>query len=176
MNTTLFLSVGNRIKEKCPNIKHIDLYNGQYTPNMELQIKPFAKPAVFIEFGTTQWSDQVSGELEGMGLLRIHVVMEVYKDTYKIFEKDSNTQAATLAHYEIPVEVHQALQDFLPDGSLGDLTLINTIPDHDYDNIIVEVREYSFKDSDSTANHKRNWVDATINHINPEGEIVTETN
>jgi hypothetical protein len=172
MNVTLLLSIGNRIKEQCENIKHIDIFNNQYVPNMDMKVKPFKKPAVFIEFSIERWTDQVNGEAEGDGLLRIHTVMEVYNDSYKIFEKDDAEQESTLAHYERPMEVHQALQDFVPEGALGGLTLINTITDHDYDNIIVEVREYAYRSSDSSANHKRDWVDADINVITPLPELV----
>ncbi|HLP52173.1 MAG TPA: hypothetical protein VK154_14890, partial [Chitinophagales bacterium] len=111
MNTTALLSIGTRIKTLCPNIQHIDLYNNQYLPDAELQTNPFSKPAVFIEFGPTQWDDTNDGIQQGEGLLRVHVVIEVYADTYSLFTLTPEEQQTLLEHYQVAQQVHAALQD-----------------------------------------------------------------
>lgn len=171
MNTTAFLSIGRRIKAQCPSIKHIDLFNQQYTPDKEGQSHPFAKPAVLIEFGQTSWVDSGNGVQEGDGLVRIHVVMETYKGFYKIFDLTENLQAAELAHYNAPKEVHAALHNWQPDGTAGPLTRPSSIPDHDFDNIIVEVMEYEFRDLDESADEEATYVTRQIKYVQTPGDI-----
>lgn len=165
MNIPALLSIGKRIKDEVTEIKHIDIYNGQYMPDNDGQIKQFTKPAVLIEFGQTQWETAENGIQEGNGMVRIHVVLQKLNDTFKLFDKTDLQKAAMLDHYNIPKLVHAKLQGFSPDGVVDALNRINTIPDHDFNNTIVEIFEYEFRDYDDAADTHTDWVDVTVRDV-----------
>jgi hypothetical protein len=172
MNKAAFLSIGNRIKEQCTNIKHIDLYNAQYMPDMDGVTKQFQKPAVFIEFGETMWDAETNGVQEGDGLCRVHVVMQKFTDTYKIFDKDDAAQLAVMQTFDVCNEVHAALHGWQADNTLSSLRRQMSTPDSDYDMLIVEVYEYHFRDCDASADTMSNMIEKQIEDVRATGEVV----
>jgi hypothetical protein len=175
MNRTALKSIGARIKELCPSIKHIDIYNAQYTPDMEGNTKLFAKPAAFIEFTPTQWDgDENEGVQEGNGGIVVHVVMQKLTDTFKIFDKSDDEQDAMLAHFDAAAEVQKALHGWQADGTLSAMTRVMSTPDHDYDGYIVEMYEYVFRDIAYEADRTTNYQEHTITTITPSATVVTE--
>lgn len=174
MNTLAWQSIDKQLHDNVAAIQHIDLYNRQYIPNGDGDIATFNRPAVFIEFGTTTWNDLVNGVQSGPGLLRIHVVIECYSDSYNLSTRTETEQDAILAYYDVCNSVHATLQGFTACNTLSPLERINRTTDHDFDNLIVEIMEYTFIDYDNSADEDADTVLQPINHVEIQPNVVDE--
>jgi hypothetical protein len=83
-----------RITATVPEIKHVDIFFGQYDNEADGNELPFVRPAVFIEFMPLEWDSYGRKKQEASAQFRIHVVSDVIEET------DSTTSAVirTNAH------------------------------------------------------------------------------
>lgn len=174
MNTQAWESIDKRLAEQVAELKHIDLYNQQYVPDEEGKTHPYNRPAVFIEFGPTVWDEDANGTQSGPGILRVHVVMECYRDSSNLNKRSNEDRTKMLQHYGIVNKVHKALHGWQACNTLSPMVRVNRNTDHDFDNIIVELMEYTFTDYDASADVQGDWVEQPINRLKIEPSIVEE--
>jgi hypothetical protein len=166
MNTQPYIGISERIRAKCPQIKHIDLYNGQYA-NAEKE-DPFNTPAVFIEYmgGATE------AMTRGMQILNagfvLHVVGDTYDRTANIDLKTPPEQAAKLAHLTLDSLVHKAVNDWQPAGCVSVMARTGIDYDTNHDQIFVTRLTYACAIADETFTE----TETTVTDVAVEGKIV----
>lgn len=72
MKAKLYKAIKERIEEKCPEIKHINLWNEQMLdlPNQII----FSTPAIFIEFIDIEWKQNAMGVRRADQMIRLHII------------------------------------------------------------------------------------------------------
>lgn len=169
MNSQAYIDIAKRIRLKVPTVKTIDVFNNQYEEPSRHD--PVTCPAVLVEWAPTEWSDLPMGIQEGVGGFRIHCVVNTLRHTRNI-DLQTNTQAAlNLLHLAFPKAVHAALQGFAPCG-YGQLSRVQTQPDHRFSSIIVIVYEYRASVIDESAFEYEQYVEHPIEDFIVPGEIV----
>jgi hypothetical protein len=178
-----YLAIVNRIRARVPEIKTIDLYNGQYQ-KMDSE-NPFLTPAVFVEFSALPWVNQGDGTQEAPeATITLHIVAEDYED---VWQADSADIAASPAMKWIALieKVHKAfnnysaqamyvapapaqLPDDAPQGSAAplpqqvwlstDWQRSNQEPDTDADHMRVEKLTYSMNLFDYSATDYYDYI------------------
>ena len=118
-------------------VRHIDLWN-QNVDFIE-EDEAWETPAVFIEFGEIQW-DPYKGPANGMtgkGEILLHVVTE-----WKGSAADgSPTKDDTVADYDLPVQIHSALQGLSGTG-FRNLNLSRTLINHNHQELLENIEVY----------------------------------
>jgi hypothetical protein len=80
MRKELFEAIKAKIESTLPEILHVDLWNH----NVEYieEETPWARPAVFVEFGAISWQPLQGGGRRGSGVVRLHLVTDWAEGEY----------------------------------------------------------------------------------------------
>lgn len=76
--SSFYEAIMSRLKTNIPEIKHFDLYFGQYED--EEKDLPFNTPAVFMEYTPLNWESLLNKRLESNVEFNLHVVSEVIQE------------------------------------------------------------------------------------------------
>lgn len=134
--TTLYTAITERIRQYLPNVQWIDFWNNQLI-NTE-QEHPFPRPAVFIEFLPIRWKREARQRKAGDISIRVHVVQDMYADTFD----GASSQTEGLAVWQFAMEADDALENFAPAG-FSSLQGETTEPDINHGNLIDIVHTYT---------------------------------
>lgn len=170
MNVLDYVSISAELATKFPQIKHINLFNGQYQTETPKNEHPVNYPAVYIEFLPTQWQMATGGMVEGDAQVRIHIVLHSMKDVGDIHTKSSVMQNAILEHYTLANNIAAGLEGFFPCTALTALRKTEDDPDNNHDQIIVERYTYAYTILDTTNADFKTQIDKVI-----QGFLVTGT-
>lgn len=130
MRKNLFEALKAKITADVPEVQHIDLWNR----NVEFieQEDNWARPAVFVEFGTIDWSPFIGGRLRrGSSTLLLHLVTDWNEDGY-----------ATA--FDLSSRLHRALEG-LEGQYFGPLALTQTMTSHDHEELLESIDVYAVK-------------------------------
>lgn len=128
----------NRLKEAIGDIdaiKHVDLWNR----NVEFieQETAWERPAVFIEFEPVHWSTIVPGvEYRAEARVRLHIITD-----WPSAVVDGTDGSDKL--FELPDKIHEAIAG-LDGENFRDLTLEESLTNHDHEDIVESIEIYSF--------------------------------
>ncbi len=136
--TELYLALCEALKSAPMDVKHIDRWN-QNIEFME-QDSPWARPAVFVEFGTVNWEHYggpVPGET-GKGTVILHLVT----DWNGSAAEGSRTQDMALDDLRFSEEVEKIVR-VLSGRSFRNIRLKVSHPNNNHGDIIETVDEYA---------------------------------
>ncbi|HSW64963.1 MAG TPA: hypothetical protein VLH56_16875 [Dissulfurispiraceae bacterium] len=158
MFAVLYHHLSQHLADKVPQLRQIELYNGQYL-NTEDEL-PMALPACFIEFESVQWRDTGLHTQEGTFFIAFHLVCQHLLPTDG-FHTGSYNAAQYRQVLELAQALHLALHGFVirDDGGLihtTELRRTTTRPDANADSLHVWVTTYQANVIDNTANRDVN--------------------
>lgn len=166
--------LSKRIRLEMPEIKQIELFNGQYiNPADEI---PLSLPAVFIEFGSVPWEDIGLHEQQGNLNISFHVLCEhlLHQRDYDL--EEFNAQEYKSHVLDVVAKLHNTLQGWqmtLDEKTYStELTRINTQPSTDADGLHLWIVQYQCKAIDDTTNRDKDLTPFQIDSftIEPEGD------
>jgi len=119
-------------------IRHIDLWNR----NVEFleDEQPWPRPAVFVEFGTVDWSPWNSGGttgFTGMCTITLHVVTDWIGAT----SADSEGMEKAVAAMDLSDRICAKLQG-LCGNTYHNLRLLSSAPNHDHEELVESIEQY----------------------------------
>ena len=112
MNSFLFKTIAAQIAAKMPEVKQIEIYNGQYD-NPDAEANPIFPPAMFIEFGDVQWENLGQLVQQAIVPLRIHAVAQ-HIPPFAMDKKPTAIAAYSQAVGSLSRKLYQALHGFNP--------------------------------------------------------------
>lgn len=124
-------------------VEHFDLWNRQI--EFLSKERPFKFPAVFVEFSPIQWDQQGNGVQEGDLTFRLHVVSKTLSGS----SPSAPGQEDFLAHFDLIDDIHHCLSRWNTAYS-GPCTRVQSIPNHDHEQIIEEVEVYKLRVVDTS--------------------------
>ena len=137
MRKKLYKDLCNHLQAQ--GIKHVDLWNR----NIEFieQEESWARPAVFIEFGTISWQLLTEGHTQlGEGTLKLHVVTDWQGST----AAGSAYANESLEYLDYSRRIQEEIQGIKGEGYYG-VTLIETYTNHDHEDIIESIEVYKYR-------------------------------
>ncbi len=146
----LYSDIVNHVINANLGIKFYDIWNDQLT-FFENSL-PFERPALFIEFTPMNASNRSNGSQFIDGTVRLHLVQDIYKDTYQSIYANGATGNHTES-IAVMNEIYgktQALQRIMQNKAFEDYMLlsfdrISIEPDLSFQNLIDTIQEYSFQ-------------------------------
>lgn len=122
-----------------PVFQHFDLWN-EDIPQLT-KLRPFATPAVFVEFDTVRWSYCGQKVREAEIPLRLHIVTA----TAATAEAGGRYQAKALERFDIIDAVTQALLSFSFDDGVrqaGTLRYLESATDHNHEQVCDDIESW----------------------------------
>lgn len=125
------------------DIKHIDLWNR----NVEFidEEAPWARPAVFIEFGPITWTSNKELFFRGHGTLRLHIVTD-WKGSAAADNPDMD---AALEDFQYSEKIQKAICDIVvytqESSAAVVLDLKETYTNHDHEEIVENIDVYEMR-------------------------------
>lgn len=131
MKQIFFEKVKQRLIDRVPEIKSIDLFNGQI--ENEKKENPIQFPACFIEFQSIDWTSKGRGIQQGIAAVKFYIAIE----TYKTGITGSATAALSdTSILELITKIHVALNGF-DDELFTPLARSSEQQDIGHDNVLV---------------------------------------
>ena len=129
MRAELYEAIKAKIAEAVPEIKHIDLWNH----NVEFleEETPWARPAVFIEYGTITWQPLQGHGRRGRGEVRLHLVTDWAEGQYE-------------AAFALSRKLLQAIEGLSGDEFDG-MALMATDTSHSHEDILENIDTYAVR-------------------------------
>ncbi|MEZ5017357.1 MAG: hypothetical protein R2800_09920 [Flavipsychrobacter sp.] len=163
----------NNIKQHCPSIKYIDVWNNQ-TANRPKE-DAYPTPAVFIEFIGFNFIDKNKGVVQvgEDGFIIYHVEQEKVSESWSTDEAESPSQADADERWDVLQEIHLATQG-IKTTFLKDVSRANIETDYDHDSLLndgVAYRATMIDEPDENSGefiHLNKYTDANINSIKTE--------
>lgn len=153
----LYQLIRARIEGSCPSIKHVRLFNNQFSCMENQEQIPFPFPCVFIEFANDiAWIQQGNGVQFAQDLqITLHIGHEFYNGA---------DQEENLIIFDIRNEVFTAMQGFTGAG-ITNMVRVSERVSTDYTNIYIFQQNYN-------TNLRETLGDRPVNGI-PTGTPVT---
>ena len=129
MRQELFSMVKAILEKTVPEVKHIALWNH----NVEFieQEDAWARPAVFVEFGTITWEPFNGKGRRGKGTVRIHLVTDWSEGEYE-------------AAFALCRKIHTEIEGI--DGDeFSSLSLVATDTNHNHEEILESIDTYAVR-------------------------------
>lgn len=121
-----YLSICQHLREKLPDMEHVDLFNDQY--NNEQKEHPYNMPATFIEFvAVGDWKLNSDGSQTATLMVQFHHVTTSVSDTQNADRKSKIEQSLSFKHMLYSKNAHKALQGFAP-ANCSKLNRMQSIP------------------------------------------------
>lgn len=120
------------------SIKHVDLWN----QNVEFieQEAAWERPAVFVEFGTIDWSRTKASAMDTQAELRLHVVT----DWHGSAASDSETRAESLAVFELLDEIRVAIEG-LTGETFDRMQLRSSLTNHNHEELLESIEVFGYR-------------------------------
>ncbi len=129
MRKKIYLDIIHRLKAARLGIEYFSLWNNDLYSLEKRGV--FATPAVFVEFGTIEWS-QLQNRARGADLqVRLHIVTK----SYATAEDGNPYQDLSLEHLELIEKIDATLQGFQGEG-FNHFMLTESVPDHDHTELL----------------------------------------
>lgn len=173
MNTLDYISISQYLGTAFPTqIKTIDLFNNQYLVENPKKDHPVNYPAVYIEFSQTSWEDMTNGLRQGSSTIRLHIVLESFKDTANIHKQTGPMQSAILAHYQLANDIASKLSGFTPCTGLTALSKTEEQTDTNHDQVLAEVISYTYTHLDISSSALKDQINKVIADFLVSGQLV----
>jgi len=148
MRKQIYLAIIDCLKAADIGIQHISLWN-ENTTALE-QANGFGLPAVFVEFAPIKWGQQLQRVKNGTARVSLHIVTGTLADP----SDGSNFQFDALQMFDIIDNVVAAVQGLSVEG-FNKFQHVETIPDHDHEEVQNDVEIFTTEITDSSAQRKR---------------------
>jgi len=135
MRKQLYLALCEMLR-KCPDVNHVSLWNHNIE-ELERE-KTYSLPAVFIEFTPFKWQQGGQGTKKSSIQINLHIVTKTLADP----DPDSPFLDEALAGFDIIEQVINSVQGNGGEG-FNRLQHVETIPDHNHDEIQHDVEAFS---------------------------------
>ena len=120
-----------------PVFRHIDLWN-QQVEYIEKE-QPFDTPALFIEFSTIDWQQQLQAAQDAPIEITIHIVTRDLANSAHYFASDGAQQ---LSHLALPNILFAAIHN-THGTNYGPLVRVRSIPNHNHEHFIDQQEVYA---------------------------------
>lgn len=129
MRKELYGKIKETLEAEVPEVKHIDLWN----QNVEFldEEEVWARPAVFVEFGSISWQPLQGRGRRGLGEVRIHLVTDWSEGEYG-------------AAFDLGRKVHARLEG-LQGEEFNGMTLSATATNHSHEEILENIDTYAVR-------------------------------
>ncbi len=144
MRKKIYLALVERLKTPGLGILHFSLWN-KNTEQLTSQAA-FRTPAAFVEFEPIVWRQLSMGARDANFRVRLHIVTQ----TLATPEDGNRYQEQALAHLDLADGANVAVQGLAGDG-FGSFTLVETIPDHEHEQLLHEELVYTTHVIDNSA-------------------------
>lgn len=161
MRKIIYLAIIERLKAAGLNIQHISLWNENIT-DLE-QENGYGFPAVFVEFDPIKWEQRGGGVKSAPVTVRLHIVTETLADP----SDGSQYQTEALEHFDTIDGIVYAVSGLAGDG-FNRFQHIETIPDHNHDQIQHDVEVFTCEAKDFSGTNKKMHITATDATVSPE--------
>ncbi len=156
MRKQIYQAICERLKERVPEVSHIDLWNNNVAVLSGGAL--WARPAVFVEFETIEWRQMQQGTRRGDVAIRLHIVT----DAIAYNGSDDQRQEAALAYLDLIDNINAAMQGLRGEHFTG-FMLTTSATNHDHSELIENVERYVTSAQDLSAMPQRQNV--TINNL-----------
>jgi hypothetical protein len=119
MNKQIFIDICDRIESEVPELKWIDLDNGDI--DIQTERPPVAFPACFIDISYPNCEDQADSEQ----LVRANIIIRLAFQPQGASNNKSPVRARALEIFDIVEKVHSALQGWHNAGAFSTLSRIS---------------------------------------------------
>jgi len=156
IGVTIEVTTGDDVTTKVFNgtIQHFDIWNKQV--EFMAKERPFKFPAVFIEFKPITWRELSAGVQEADIQVHLHLVHKT-----KASARDASAdQSVALAYLDLPDAVNLCLHGWHTAYS-GPFVRVQTLPNHDHEEMILETEVYQAKVTDMSAVRDMTEVEVT---------------
>lgn len=129
MRKELFNAIKAKLTSDVPEVRHIDLWN----QNVEFldEEEVWARPAVFVEFGTIAWTPFQGKRQRGKGVVNIHLVTDWAEGGHD-------------AAFDLSRKVCCAL-DGLEGEEFDGMALVETRTNHNHEEIMESIDSYAVR-------------------------------
>lgn len=158
MRKQIYKAICNRLKEKVPEVAHIDLWNNNIAVLTGGAVWP--RPAVFIEFEVIDWKQEQRGARRGDVAVRLHIVT----DSVAYNGSDDARQDSALAYLDLIDRINTAMQGLRGENFSG-FMLTTSATNHDHTELLESVERYITNAQDITAMKPVNAASVTTLQI-----------
>ena len=132
MRNEIYQAIKNRIEQRVPEVKHIDLWNQNVA--FAEQDTAWERPAVFVEFLPISWQPLAGrNSARGRGRIQLHVVTD--------WSDDDESNAVSL---QLSDTVAKAMVGMVGDKFDG-VELQTTYTNHNHEELVENIEEFSYR-------------------------------
>lgn len=151
MRKKIYLAIVEAIKTAGIDVRHISLWN-ENTTQLEAQ-NGFATPAVFVEFAPIQWA-QLAQRAKGARVrVNLHIVTQTLADP----ADGSTFQDDALAALDTIDTIVSTVHGLSGEG-FGKFLHVETVPDHNHEQLQHDVEGFVCEVTDTSAVHPRSAI------------------
>lgn len=155
MRKQIFKAIAQRIAERCPDIKFIDLWN-EHVVEVATSV-PWPLPAVFIEFEQYEVHQRGNWQREADIPVRLHIVTRF--TPYTAGAADKRIDLA-LSYFDLIDRINAAMQGLSGDG-FGAFILTASATNHNHAELMENIERWLTHAVDATAERKAKAVQLT---------------
>lgn len=144
MRLRIYKAISERITEKVPEIKHIDLWNNNIAALSGGAVWP--RPAVFVEFETIEWRQAQNRVRMADVAVRLHIITDAVSYSGSTDPK----QDSALKFFDLLNKVNAAMQNLQGENFAG-FMLTTSATNHDHAELIESVERYITRVQDTSA-------------------------
>lgn len=148
MRKEIYLAIIDCLKNADIGVKHISLWN-ENTTELERE-NGYDFPAVFVEFSPLQWKQQMAGVKTAKARVCLHIVTKTMADP----SDGSTFQNEALETFDTISEIVATVQGLSGEG-FNKFQHIETLPDHNYEEVQHNVEIFTTEVTDTGAVRKR---------------------
>lgn len=153
MRKIIYLAIIARLKAAGSGVRHFSLWNENIT-DLEKE-NGYSFPAVFVEFEPFKWEQRGNGAKSATIRVRLHIVTETLADP----SDGSQYQTDALEHLDTIDNVVDAVSGLAGEG-FNRFQHVETIPDHNHDQIQHDIEVFSCEIRDLQGLDKKAYTTA----------------
>jgi hypothetical protein len=153
--STFYEAIMARLTTKIPEIKHFDMYFGQYESDNEELSLPFPRPAVLFEYDPQEWGSTGNKKQSSDASFSLHVLSDVPQE----ISKSTDVQIRNLGHEHLQMldNVFYHLQGFNGPG-FGSISRTGLLPYGAQGLLMVHILRFKTRLTDDAAIHPKTSV------------------
>lgn len=144
MRKQIFTAIAQRLADRIPEIRFIDLWNNNITTLNGGATWPL--PAVFVEFETIEWRQQNNAARRGDVAVRLHIITRAIAT----HGHNDTKQSEALAFLDLIDSINAAMQGLRGENFAG-FMLTTSATNHDHAELLESVERYITSAQDTTA-------------------------
>ncbi len=159
MRTEIYKAIIKRIKKERLGIVHFDLWNENIFQAIVSQ-KPFATPAVFVEFEPVKWIQSGRKVKHADFYIKLHIVTVSRGET----RDGSTTMDAELKNLDLVEDITSVIPG-LSGSCFNSFVHLETLPDHNHGNLLDNIERFVTHVTDKGALKHLNEVQTTAKMV-----------